>query len=257
MNFKELWRYRELALFLAQRDLKLRYRQTFFGVAWAILQPVTAATIFSVVFGRLVTVPSDGLPYPVFVLAGLVVWTYVSTGVEQAAQSLTNNRELITKIYCPRLLAPLAAVLPGLIDLGISLLILGGAMAAYGVAPGVAIVLLPVAVAAAVAVTVSVGLWLSALNVQYRDVGHALSFLVQVWFFATPIVYSSSVLDGIWEYVFALNPMVGVIDLFRWSALAGPIPAPADLISLASGSALLTAGAMYFRVAERRFADVV
>lgn len=151
----------------------------------------------------------------------------------------------------------MAAALPGLLDLGISLVILGVFMAAYGVGPSIAIVLLPLSVAAAVAVTVAVGLWLSALNVQYRDVRHALSFVIQAWFFATPIVYSSSVLDGAWKYFFALNPMVGVIDLFRWSLVAGPPPGEADVISLVSGIALLVGGTIYFRSAERRFADVV
>jgi lipopolysaccharide transport system permease protein len=257
IELRELWAYRELAFFLALRDLKLRYRQTFFGVAWAIMQPLAGVALFSVVFGHLVDVPSDGIPYPVFVYAGLVPWTFFSRGLEQASQSLVDKRELVTKIYMPRLLAPLAAILPGLLDLAISLVILGVFMALYGTGPDAAIVLLPLWVVATVVVTAGVGFWLSAINVQYRDVRHALMFLVQIWLFATPVVYSSSVLEGVWRYVFAANPMTGVVDGFRWALVAGPAPGAEDLISLTVGVLLLVGGVLYFQRFERRFADVV
>ncbi len=257
VDVQELWSFRELGLFLALRDLKLRYRQTFFGVAWAVLQPLAGVAVFSIVFGQLATVPSDGIPYPVFVFAGLVIWTYVANAVELAAQSLVQHQEMVTKIYFPRVLAPVAAALPGLLDLAISLVFVAVFMAAYGVAPGTALIFLPVAIAGATAVAIGVGLWLAALNVQYRDVRHALSFVVQVWFFATPIVYSSSVLKGGWQYVFAANPMVGVIDTFRWALVSGPSPGAEDLISLAAAALLLVGGLTYFQRVERLFADVV
>jgi lipopolysaccharide transport system permease protein len=257
LETRELWSFRELALFLALRDLKLRYRQTFFGVAWALVQPLAGVAVFSIVFGDLASVPSDGIPYPVFVFAGLVVWTYVSTAVEQAAKSLVENVETVTKVYFPRVLAPVAAVLPGLLDLAVSLVVVAVFMVAYDVVPNAAVLLLPIELAAAVGVATAIGLWLAALNVRYRDVRYALTFLVQLWFFATPVVYSSSVFEGTWRYVFAANPMVGVLDSVRWSLLAGPAPGPQDLISLAAGLLLLVGGLAYFQAADRRFADVV
>lgn len=257
IHLRELWNYRELAYFLALRDLQLRYRQTFFGVAWALLQPLAGVAVFSVVFGRLASVPHDGIDYPVFVYAGLAIWVLFATGIDRAAQSLVEEPDLVTKVYFPRVLAPAGAVLPGLLDLAVSLVMLAGFMLAYGVSPGTEIVLLPVWIAWAVLVTMGVGLWLSALNVQYRDVRHALAFVIQVWFFASPVVFASSVFDGAWEYVFAANPMVGVIDGFRWSLLSGPAPGTADLISLGAGLLILIGGAIYFQRFERRFADVV
>jgi lipopolysaccharide transport system permease protein len=226
-------------------------------VAWAVLQPLAGMLVFSVVFGRLVGVPSDGIPYPVFVFAGLAIWTYFATGIEQAAQSLVEAADLVTKVYFPRLLAPLAATIPGLLDLGICLLFLSALMVGYGVLPGAAIVLLPVWVLAAVIVTAGVGFWLSALNVQYRDVRHALTFVIQIWFFATPVVYSSSVFDGAWSYVFALNPMTGVVEGFRWSLVSGPAPGAEGVVSLVVAVLLVIGGALYFQRYERRFADVV
>lgn len=257
LDFRELWAYRELVYALARRDIKLRYRQTAFGVAWALLQPLGAAAIFAVVFGRLVNVPSDGLPYPVFVYAGLAVWTYVSGAVDAASRSLVDRADLVTKVYFPRLLAPLAAVLPGLLDLGISLLLLGVLMGAHDIVPDAAAVLLPIWVGAAVLVAFAVGLWLSALNVEFRDVRHALGFLIQVWLFASPVVYPSSLIDGWTAYLFAVNPLVGVLEGFRWSAVGGPAPGPEATVSLAAGAVLLAGGLVHFRRAERRFADVI
>ncbi|MBA2372380.1 MAG: ABC transporter permease [Chloroflexi bacterium] len=257
IDIRELWAFRELAYAFALRDVKLRYRQTALGIAWVLLQPLGAAAIFAVVFGRVVDVPSDGLPYPLFVFAGLVLWTYVSNAVDAASRSLIEPAELITKVYFPRVHAPLAAVLPGLLDLGISLLLLGLVMAAYGVVPGVAIVLLPVWVGLATLVAFVMGLWLSALNVEFRDVRYALGYLLQVWLFASPVIYPSSLVDGWKAYIFAANPLVGVLDGFRWSVLGGPAPGSHGLVSLAVGVLLLLGGVVHFRRAERRFADVI
>jgi lipopolysaccharide transport system permease protein len=257
LDVRELWAYREVAYALALRDVKLRYRQTLFGAAWALLQPLAAAAIFAVVFGRLVGVPSDGLPYPAFVYAGLVIWTYVSGAVDAASRSLVDRAELVTNVYFPRLHVPLAAVLPGVLDLGISLLLLGIVTAVYGVVPGVGLVLLPVWIGAAVLIAFAAGLWLSALTVEFRDVRHALGFIVQVWLFASPVVYPSSLLEGWTAYLFAVNPLAGVLDGFRWSALGGPAPGADALVSLGAGAVLLLGGLMYFHRAERRFADVI
>lgn len=258
VDLRELWAHRELALFLALRDLKLRYKQTFFGVAWALIQPLAGVAIFSIVFGRLADLPSDGIPYPVFVYGGLAVWAYFSSGVDAAAQSLVDKSSaLVTKVYFPRLLAPLAAVLPALLDLVLSLAIVAVFMAIYGVVPNAAVLLLPLWLLALVAVTLGVGVWLSALNVQYRDVRHALGFVTQVWLFASPVVYPSSLVDGGWRYVYALNPMAGVIDGFRWSLLGGPSPSAFVSVSLAMGLLLLVSGVLYFAKVERGFADTI
>ncbi len=255
LDVRELWAYRELALFLALRDLKLRYKQTAFGVAWAIIQPLGAAAIFTIVFGRLAGLPSDGLPYAVFVFAGMIAWSYVSSAVAAAAESLVEHRGLVTNVYFPRLLAPLAAVLPGLVDLAISLAILAVFMVAYGVVPSAALVLLPVWLAALVGTALLAGLWLSALNVLYRDVRYALGFLIQLWLFASPIVFPSSLVDGAWRYVYSANPLVGAIDGFRWSLLGAPPPGNEDLVSLGVGLLLFAGGVLYFGKFERRLGD--
>jgi lipopolysaccharide transport system permease protein len=257
VDFAELLRYWELALFLAVRDLKLRYKQAVFGVAWAVIQPLAGVLIFTLVFGRLADLPSDGLPYAVFVYAGMVAWTYVSGSVGAAAESLVSNRGLVTNVYFPRLLAPLAALLPGLLDLLISFAILAVFMAAYGVAPGAPLALLPVWIAALAGVSLGAGLWLSALNVLYRDVRYVLAFVLQLWFFASPVVFPSSLVDGDWRYVFAANPMAGALDGFRWSLLDGPAPGAPDLVSLASGLVLVLTGLLYFQRVERRFGDAI
>jgi lipopolysaccharide transport system permease protein len=252
-----VWASREIALVLALRNIKTRYKQTFFGVAWAVLQPVAGVAIFTLLFGRLAQLPSDGIPYPVFVYAGLGVWLYFSHSAALASESLAQYRELVTKVYFPRLLAPLAAVVPGLVDLAISLLAVGVFMGAFGVAPTGAIVLLPLWLVALVVFTFGVGTWLSALNVQYRDVRNALAFLLQLWFFATPIVYGTSLLTGKWSFVFAVNPMAGLLDGLRWSLIGAPAPGLQALVSLAVGVAILVTGIAYFARAERRFADLI
>jgi lipopolysaccharide transport system permease protein len=256
-DFAELWSHREIAWVLAVRNVKIRYKQTYFGVGWALLQPLAGVAIFTLLFGRLARLPSEGIPYPVFVYAGLAAWLYFSNAVTAASESLAQYRELVTKVYFPRLLAPVAAVLPGLIDLAISLLAVGVFMAIFGVAPGVALVLLPFWLVAAVLVALGVGVWLSALNVQYRDVRNVLTFLLQLWFFATPVVYGSSLLSGKWSFLLALNPMAGVLDGVRWSLVGAPTPGGTALISLAVGVLVLVSGIAYFGRVERRFADLI
>jgi lipopolysaccharide transport system permease protein len=255
LNLAEIWRYRDLAYSLTRRDLQLRYKQTIFGVAWAVIQPVGAALIFTLIFGHAAGLPSDGIPYPVFVLAGLAVWFYFSTAIEAAAQSMVENTELVTKVYFPRLLNPLAAVMPGLVDLALSMVVVGVFMVVYGVAPSIAVLLLPAWVVAVVLVAFGTGVWLSALNVLYRDVRYTLVFLVQLWFFATPIVYSASIVHGDWRYVLYANPVAGIVEGFRWSLVGGPAPGAAALISAAVAALAIATGLAYFQRVERDLAD--
>jgi lipopolysaccharide transport system permease protein len=255
LDLRELWTYRELAAFLAARDLRLRYRQTFFGVAWAVIQPVAAAAIFGLFLGRLAGLPSDGYPYLPFVLSGLVAWLYVSTAVTAAARSLVDQRPMVTKVYFPRLLAPLAAVLPGLLDLLISLVIVAGVLAVSGVSPGLPLVTLPLWIGSAVVVSASIGILLAALNALYRDVQFALTFVLQAWLFASPVVYPTSLVHGDAKALFALNPMVGVIDGFRWALLDDPTLGPHDLVSLAVTVVVLVFGVAYFQRVDRTLAD--
>jgi lipopolysaccharide transport system permease protein len=257
LDLAEVWASREIAVVLALRNISIRYKQTFFGFGWALLQPLAAVGIFTLIFGRLAQLPSEDIPYPVFVYAGLAVWFYFSQSATLASESLAQYRELVTKVYFPRLLAPLAAVVPALVDLAISLIAVGVFMAIYGVAPTGAIVFLPLWLVALVILTFGVGTWLSALNVQYRDVRNALTFLLQLWFFATPIVYGGSLLDGGWGFVLALNPLVGLLEGFRWSLVGAPFPAPEALVSLATGIIVLASGIVYFGRSQRRFADLI
>ena len=257
LDLAEVWASREIAAVLAFRNIRIRYKQTFFGVAWALLQPLAAVGIFSLIFGRLAQLPSEGIPYPVFVYAGLAVWLYFSQSATLASESLAQYRELVTKVYFPRLLAPVAAVVPALVDLAVSLLAVGVFMAIYGVAPTGAIVFLPLWLVALVTLAFGVGTWLSAINVQYRDVRNALAFLLQLWFFASPIVYGSSLVEGNWKFLLALNPLVGLLAGFRWSLVGTPFPGPEALVSLATGIFVVVFGIVYFGRAQRRFADVI
>ncbi len=254
---RDLWTYRELGIVFALSTLRVRYKQAAFGVAWAVLQPLLAAIIFSIVFGRLAGLSSDGMPYPVFNYAAMILWLYVSLGVAAAAQSLVENRDLITKVYFSRPVAPLSAAFPGLVDLAIAFVVLVGMLVVYGVTPSWAVVLTPFWVLAAMLVVVAAGFPLSALNVRYRDVRLALPLVLQLWLFASPVVYSSSLVDGGWKYVYALNPMSTVLDGFRWSVADGPAPGPESLVSAAVVAVVLVAGLSYFARAERSFADVV
>jgi ABC-type polysaccharide/polyol phosphate export permease len=256
-GLQELWRYRELGGFLALRDLKVRYKQAIFGAAWAVFQPLAGVAVFTLVFQRLANVPSDGIPYPLFAFVGLSVWSYHASSITRATQSLVGNAPLVTKVYFPRLLVPLATVLPGLVDLALSLLTLGVLLVLYATTPGWAVLTLPVWAVMLVATSFSVGLWLSALNVKYRDVNHAITLFVQLWLFVSPVAYPSSMVKGGWRLVYALNPMVGVIDGFRWASVGGPRPGPTVLISLGVIVVLLISGVLYFQRTERRFADVI
>ena len=257
LDLHELWASRELVLVLALRNVKVRYKQTALGVGWALLQPLAGVAIFTVVMRRLAHVPSEGIPYPVFAYGGLAVWLYFTNGATAAAESLAAYRDLVTKVYFPRLLAPLAAILPGLIDLGISTAAVGVFMAVYGVAPSAALALLPLWIVAAVATTFGVGVWLSALNARYRDVRNALGFLLQILLFATPVVYPSSLVHGSLRFVLYLNPVAGVVDGFRWSLVGAPRPSLPALTSLGTGLLVLIGGLIYFARVERRLADVI
>jgi lipopolysaccharide transport system permease protein len=263
IDFRELWRFRELLWFLAVRDVKVRYKQTALGVAWAVLQPLFAMAVFSVFFGRLANVQSDGLPYPLFALVGLLPWQLFAYALTQASNSLVNEQRLITKVYFPRLIVPLAAVLSGLADFAVAfvlvvLLAAGYAIAGHEVAVGWPVLLLPVFVLFAVLAALAVGLWLAALNVQYRDVRYTVPFLTQMWLFLTPIAYPSSLVPEAYRPLYGLNPMAGVVDGFRWALVAGPAPdAGLTAASAAVVAGLLVGGAFYFRRLEARFADVV
>jgi lipopolysaccharide transport system permease protein len=254
VDLRELWAFRELALLLAVRDLRLRYKQTFFGVAWAVIQPIAAAAIFGLFLGRLAGLPSDGYPYLTFVFSGLIAWLYVSSAVTAAAHSLVDQRPMVTKVYFPRLLAPLAAVLPGLLDFAISLVVMAIILAASDVAPGLALITLPLWIAAAVLVATAIGVLLAALNALYRDVQFALTFVLQAWLFASPVVFPTSLVHDA-KAAFALNPMVGVIDGFRWALLDDRTLGAHDLVSLAVTAVVLLAGVTYFQRVERTLAD--
>ena len=258
IDVRELWRHRELAIVFALKDIRVRYKQTLFGIAWAVIQPLIAALIFTVFLGRLAHVSSGGMPYAVFVYSGLSIWLYVSSAVSNSAQSLIDNRNLVTKVYFPRLLAPIAAIVPGLVDLVPALAILVVYLVVYDVTPGPALVLLPVWIAAAAVLALAVGLWLSAMNVRYRDVRYALPFLLQVWLFGSPVVYAAALVHGAWRYVYAANPLVSVIEGFRGSVANGPAPGGlSSVLSAAVTIVLLAGGLAYFRRVEQSFADVI
>jgi lipopolysaccharide transport system permease protein len=256
-GMRDLWHYRELLGLLALRDLRLRYRQTIFGVAWALIQPLLAAFVFTFILGHGVGLTGDELPYSVFVLSGLIVWQLFASGTDAAATTLVEERDLVTRVWFPRLLAPLGAVLPGLLDLLVGLGALAVLMVYKSAAPDFALITLPLWVLATAVLAFGVGGLLCALNVQYRDVKHTLSFLLQLWFFASPIVYASSAVDGAGRWLLALNPLCGVLDGWRWAVAGGPGPPHQDLVSLATGILLVGAGLLYFRAVESRFADVI
>jgi lipopolysaccharide transport system permease protein len=255
LGLGQLWAYRELGLTLALRDLQLRYRQTLLGIAWAVLQPLAAMAAFTWVFGHVAGIASDGLPYAVFVLAGVVPWFFISTAVNGAAESLVEHTDLVTRIWFPRLLAPIAAVVAAIVDLLIGLLLLIPVMAACQIAPPLQAVTLPLWLLGAVLLAMATGFWLAAANVLYRDVRYALPFLLQLWLFVSPVVFPTSLVSESWRYVFSLNPAVGVIDGLRWALLGAPAPGPELVVSVVSLSLLLVSGMWYFRRVERIFAD--
>lgn len=258
LELRDLWRYRELLYFLVWRDVKVRYKQTALGAGWAILQPLATMVVFSLFFGRLAGVPSDGVPYPVFSFAALVPWTFFAQGLTQSANSLVANQDLITKVYFPRLAIPIATVLAGVVDFAIAFLVLLGIMFFYGIVPSARVLWLAPLLLLAFATALGVGLWLSALNVRYRDVRYVVPFLAQLWLFATPIAYPSSLLAQPWRTVYGINPMAGVVEGFRW-ALLGTDTAPGPILAASAAAAfvLLVSGALYFRRMEKTFADLV
>lgn len=260
LNLRELWRYRELLFFLSWRDIKVRYKQAVLGVAWAVLQPFLTMVVFTVVFNQLLGVESSdpALPYAVFSLSGLVAWQYFSGALSRCGSSLVGSANLLTKVYFSRLIIPLSSVLAGLVDLAISLVILLGVMAAYGIAPGWEMVFIPLFVVVAMAAALAVGLWLSALNVLYRDVQYIIPFVVQLWMYVSPVIYPiDKIPTGALRVVFSLNPMTGVIGGFRWALLGQQFPGRYLWISLGVVAVLLVGGLFYFRRMERFFADVV
>lgn len=258
LRLDELWAYRELLYFLIWRDIKVRYKQTVLGAAWAIIQPLFTMLVFALFFGRLAKIPSDGIPYPIFSYAALVPWTFFANGVSQASNSLIVNPNLINKVYFPRLAMPIAAVLSGIVDFVLAFVVLLGMMFYYGTAPTVNVLWLPFLLLLALVTSLGVALWLSAMNVQFRDVRYTIPFLTQFWLFATPIAYPSSLLEEPWRSLYALNPMVGVVEGFRWALLGvDTAPGPIIIISSLVAIALLVSGLFYFRRMERTFADVV
>ena len=257
LRLQELWTHRELLYFLTWRDIKVRYKQTALGVTWALLQPLAGMLIFTIFFGHLADVGSDGLPYVLFSYSGLVLWTFFSNGVAQSSNSLVASASLLTKVYFPRLVIPLGAVVAGFLDLLLGLCLLAVLMAVYGVAPPPAVFLAPFFLLLLLTTVLGVGLWLSALNVKYRDVRYVVPFMTQLWLFATPIAYPSSLLDEPWRTLYGLNPMVGVIDGFRWAVLGGPSPGWALALSIVSASVVFVSGLYYFRRMERDFADII
>jgi len=258
LKLDELWEYRELLYFLTWRDIKVRYKQTALGAAWAIIQPFLTMLVFSLFFGRLARVPSDGVPYPIFSFAALVPWTFFANGLSQSSNSLVGSSNLITKVYFPRLTIPISAVLSGVVDFLIAFAVLLAMMLYYGLTPTINVLWLPLFLLLALVASLGVGLWLSALNVEFRDVRYVLPFVVQFWMFATPIAYPSTLLSEPWRQLYGLNPMVGVIEGFRW-ALLGTNTAPGPIIIVSSLAAvlILAGGAFYFRRVEKTFADLV
>jgi len=266
LNLGELWRYRELIYFLIWRDIKVRYKQTALGASWAIIQPFVTMVVFSLFFGKLAKIPSDNIPYPIFSYTALLPWGLFSKALTDAGRSLVAQRSLITKVYFPRLSIPIASVLSGLVDFGLAFIVLVVMMLYYNYAPNQtyqvyltpAVLTLPLFILLAMVTALGVGLWLSALNVNYRDINYVLPFLTQVWFFMTPITYSTSMIPDRAQLLYALNPMVGVVEGFRWALLGtGTSPGPLLAVSTTIAIIVLISGLFYFRRMERTFADMV
>jgi len=258
LKLKELLEYRELLYFLTWRDIKVRYKQTVIGAAWAIIQPFFTMVVFSLFFGKLAKMPSDGIPYPIFSYAALVPWMFFANGLSQSSNSLVGGANLITKVYFPRLVMPISGVVSGAVDFVLAFVILIGMMLFYGIMPTLNVFYLPFLLLLAFITALGVGLWLSALNVQYRDVRYVVPFLTQFWLFATPVAYPSSLLSEPWRTIYGINPMVGVVEGFRWALLStATAPGPIVIVSTLASLAILVSGAYYFRRMEKTFADVV
>ena len=257
VNLRELWEYRELLYFLTWREVKVRYKQTLLGFAWAVIQPLMMMVVFTLFFGNLAKVPSEGIPYPLFNYTALLPWTLFSEGITRATSSMISGTALVQKIYCPRLVMPISGILSPLVDFAIAFLILIGLMIYYGYAPTIRILWLPAFILLATVTSLGVGLWLSAINVRYRDVRYVVPFIIQLWLFASPVVYASSLLPEKYQIVYGLNPMSGVIEGFRW-CLLGTDP-PGSMLGLSVGIVIviLVSGTFYFRRTEKTFADVI
>ena len=258
LRLKDLWEYRELLFFLSWRDIKVRYKQTLLGAAWAIIQPFMTMVVFSLFFGRLAGVPSDGLPYPLFSFAALVPWTFFAYTLNQSANSLVGNANLIQKVYFPRLIIPISSLLSGLVDFLLAFAVLLGMMLVYGFWPGLGIFWLVPLLLLTLVTALGPGLWLAALNVEYRDVRYTVPFLTQFWLFATPIAFPSSLLPEPWRTFYGINPMAGVVEGFRWVLLGSPNPPGLMMVASALVSlAILLGGVYYFRRMEKTFADLI
>jgi lipopolysaccharide transport system permease protein len=257
LNLGDLWAYRELLYFLTWRDVKVRYKQTALGVSWAIIQPLLTMAIFTLFFGRLAHVPSDGIPYPLFAFAGLLPWTFTANAVTAGGNSLVTNSNLISKVYFPRMIIPAGAVGAALVDFGLGFILLIGLMSYYGVRPGAGILMLPVLVLLVTSIAFGLGMLLSALNVKYRDIRHALPFMVQIWMFVTPIIYPASIVPGRWRWLFSLNPLSGVIDGYRACLFGRSLDWTSLSLSAAAAAIILIYAAYTFRSMERTFADIV
>jgi lipopolysaccharide transport system permease protein len=257
IRFDELWAYRELLYCLVWREVKVRYKQTALGMIWAVAQPLFLMAVFTVVFGRFGQLPSDGVPYPVFAFAALLPWQLFAFALTESSQSVVANQRLVSKVYFPRLIVPIASVCVGLLDCVITFVMLLALMAWYGVTPGLAVLTVPIWMLLAVLTALSVGLWLAALNVRYRDIRYTLPLLTQGWLLATPVAYSLSLVPAEWRAWYALNPMVGVVEAFRWALLGSRLLPDAVWISVATTALLLTGGLFYFRRTERTFADII
>jgi len=266
LNLADLWRYRELIYFLIWRDVKVRYKQTVLGASWAIIQPFVTMVVFTVLFGNLAKMPSDGIPYPLFSYTGLLPWGLFTKAISDAGRSMIANRSMITKVYFPRLSIPLASVLSGLVDFGLAFIVLIGMILYYNYSPNQdyqvvitpSILTLPLFLLLALITSLGVGLWLSALNVLYRDINYIIPFLTQFWLFITPIAYSASMIPEKWQLLYALNPMAGVVEGFRWALLGeGSAPSPMIAVSASIAVILMISGLYYFRRTERNFADEI
>jgi len=258
VRLADLWEYRELTLFLTWRDISVRYKQTALGASWALIQPFMTMVVFSVFFGRLGKIPSDGLPYPLFAFCALLPWQLFANSLAEAGNSLVSNQALITKVYFPRLVIPISATLSGLVDFAIAFVLLVAMMVFFQVTPTAAVWTLPLFLLLALVTALGAGLWLSALNVQYRDVRYTIPFLIQFWLFATPIAYPSTLVPEAWRALYGLNPMAGVVEGFRWALLgSGHAPGPMLAVSVAASLVMLVSGLAYFTRMERTFADRV
>lgn len=257
LNLREVWAYRELLFFLTWRDVKVRYKQTLLGASWAVLQPLLAMLLFTLFFGKLARMPSDGIPYPIFAYAGLLPWTYFSTVLTSSGNSLVGSSNLITKVYFPRMIIPAAAVLAGLVDFAVAFVLLIGLMAYYQIPLTSHVVMFPPLVVITVLLALGVGMWMSALNVKYRDIRYALPFLIQLWMFATPIIYPASLVPVRWRWLIDLNPMTGIIEGYRSAIFGRAFDWPALTLSAVITGVMLMYSAYAFRRMEKRFADIV